>query len=347
MTRASVIIVIYNSREDLSHCLPALMPTISTEDEVIIVDNGSEDDSIDWLSQSYPTIQIFQSKGNLGYGGGNNLGAHQANGNYLVFLNPDTIVSKNWLNALINPLEKDPEIGMTTSKILLTDHPDKINTCGNAVHISGITLTRGLNRPSTTFSSPENINSISGAAFAIPNDLFTKLGGFDENFFMYMEDTDLSWRAQLSGADCLFVPTSVVHHKYLLRFGPKKVFYQERNRYLMLLKTYKWLTLIILLPTLILAEIITWGFVLLNDRANISNKIHAYQWIIKNWEIITHKRYQTQFLRRNSDRTLLRKTTFRLEFSQTGNNVFTRLSNIIFNPLFWVLRLITLALVWW
>ena len=107
MKRTSVILVTYNSREDLLNCLPTLMPTISNEDEVIIVDNASEDGSADWLSQNYPAIQVVQSQDNLGYAGGNNLGALYAKGKYLVFLNPDTLVSPNWLYHLINTLESN------------------------------------------------------------------------------------------------------------------------------------------------------------------------------------------------------------------------------------------------
>ena len=100
-------------------------------------------------------------------------------------------------------------------------------------------------------------------------EMFEKVGGFDENFFMYMEDIDLSLRVQLTGASCLFEPKSIVWHEFSLRFGPSKVFFQERNRYLMLLKTLRWSTLVFLLPTLLGAEIITWGFVLIKKAENL------------------------------------------------------------------------------
>ena len=91
-----------------------------------------------------------------------------------------------------------------------------------------------------------------------------------------MEDTDLSWRARLAGYRCLYVPTSIVYHEYTLRFGPRKIFYQERNRYLMLLKGAHWATLLVLLPALLLAEVVTWGFVLAQDRRRLANKARAY-----------------------------------------------------------------------
>ena len=190
--RASVIIVSYNSREDLKRCLPSLLPSLGAQDEVIVVDNASSDGSAGWLAQSYPQIHLVNSPDNLGFAGGNNLGAHYANGRYLAFLNPDTVVEPGWLEALIAALESHPEAGLATSKILLLSDPERINTCGNDVHISGITLCRGMGLLRQSFSSQEEVSAASGAAFVIRKDVFEALDGFDERFFMYMEDTDLS-----------------------------------------------------------------------------------------------------------------------------------------------------------
>ena len=145
--RASVILVGYNSRADLVRCLPSLLPSLSTVDEVIVVDNASTDGSADWLVKTYPQVRLIRSSENLGFGGGNNLGARNSNGKYLAFLNPDTQVEPGWLDALVDVLENGLTVGLATSKILLLNNPDRINTCGNDMHISGITLCRGMNQP--------------------------------------------------------------------------------------------------------------------------------------------------------------------------------------------------------
>lgn len=345
--RASVILVNFNNKEDLATCLPSLLKFLGPHDEVIVVDNASTDGSPDWLAHTFPVVKVICCKENLGYAGGNNLGALYANGKYLAFLNPDTRVAERWLDALIIALEKDADIGLATSKILLFDYPNMINTCGTEVHISGITLVRGLGMPETSFTDPENISAISGAAFAMQTELFDTLGGFDECFFMYMEDIDLSWRASLTGAQSLFVPDSVVWHKYKLQFGPSKIFFQERNRYLMLLKSLRWGTLLLMLPTLVLTEIISWGFVLLYDRSNLLNKLKAYNWVAQNWTSIMEKRNQTQAQRVATDRSLLHQTTFRLDFGQTGETFISRSAKIFFTPLFWILRSLILAIIRW
>jgi len=341
----SVIIVNYNGGETLLNCLASLVQTIGPECEIIVVDNASTDNSAEWVGLEFPQIVLIRSQTNLGFGGGNNLGAYYAQGDYLIFLNPDTCVESGWLEALLEPFATNPHIGLVTSKIVLAERPDQINTCGNAIHLTGITLCRGMGAPRKAFDRAEAVSAVSGAAFAMRRSLFETLDGFDEEFFLYMEDTDLSWRAQLAGWQVWYTPQSIVRHCYRLRITARKVFYQERNRYLMLLKSMRWSTLVIMLPALLLAEILTWGFVLLADRANIRNKIEAYCWIVANWRSILHKREISQRLRALSDRSLLQRTGFAIDFGQAATGMTALAAKLVFNPAFALLRGLTLSLV--
>ncbi len=164
--------------------------------------------------------------------------------------------------------------------------------------------------------------------------LFEELGGFDEDFFLYMEDSDLSWRARLAGYRCIYTPDSVVYHDYTLHFGPRKTFYQERNRYLMLLKNLHWSSLAALLPVWLLAELVTWGFVLLRHRDQWRQKFEVYAWIVRHWDEIRAKRGRTQRLRARRDRDVLRLHAWRLAFEQTGPGPATILAHLFFDPLF-------------
>lgn len=344
--RASILIVNYNAGEKLRRCLESLLPSIPADAEIIVVDNASEDGSAGAAAE-FPQVRLLRSERNLGFGGGNNLGAIEATGKYLVFLNPDTVVQAGWFEGLLRPFEESAEIGMTTAKILLTEPPHRVNTCGNVVHVTGLTLCRGLGEESEQFRHDEEVAAVSGAAFAMPAELFRELGGFDETFFLYMEDTDLSLRARLAGWRCFYTPASVVLHDYALRLSPQKVFLQERNRYLMLLKTLRWPTHLILLPAYLLAEIVTWGFVLKSDRSHFANKLKAYAWVPRHWRTIIASRRRTQRLRRGTDRELLAWTDSRLEYGQFGVGITTRLARLLFDPLFWLLRKTALALVRW
>jgi GT2 family glycosyltransferase len=345
--RASIIIVNYDTEEKLLRCLESVVRHTPPDYKIIILDNGSSDGAIDSIETDFSGVTLIRSQTNLGFGEGNNLATTQARGQYLAFLNPDTTVEEGWLDGLLERFEDDPQVGLVTSKILLADQLERINACGNAVHFTGLTLCRGFARAREDFDQVEEVDAVSGAAFAIRRELFEKLKGFDEDTFLYMEDTDLSLRARLSGWRILFAPDSVVLHDYALRITPLKVFYQERNRYLMLLKVLRWPTLLILMPAFLLAEVITWGFVLYNDRSNFGNKLRAYRWIIANWANIMRKRKATQALRRVPDRELLRHTTFRLDFGQASRGIVGTLAQILFNPLFFTIKAAGMMLIWW
>jgi GT2 family glycosyltransferase len=343
---ASVIVVAYNNKDSLRECLGSLLRTLPSACEILLVDNASIDGSADLVVEGYPAVKLIRSQVNLGFAGGNNLAATDARGEYLVFLNPDTTTMPGWLEKLLAPLEENLQIGLTTPQILLMRSPEIINTCGNNIHLSGLTLCRGVGLKRGELSIQEEVGAVSGAAFAIKRELFLKLGGFDDRFFMYMEDADLSWRARLAGYDCTYVPTSLVYHDYELRFRANKVLFQERNRYCMLLKNLHWCSLIALMPVLLLAEVVTWGFVLLRQRSQWAQKFQAYAWVARNWSEIMTLRAQTQALRKRSDRQLLRLHTWRLDIEQTGPGGVTKIANGIFSPLFWILKGLSFLLVW-
>ncbi len=343
--RCSVIIVNYNGRHYLPNCLNSLLTDFDQNDEIILVDNASTDGSAAYVAQNFPTVRLVQSESNSGFSRGCNLGAQAATGRYLAFLNPDTVVVPGWLDALIDALDTNPGFGLATSKILLLKDRAVINTCGNNSHYTGLTLCRGTGQDKNSLPDQREVNAVSGAAFVIIRHVFTAVGGFDPTFFMYMEDTDLSWRARLAGYRCLYVPESVVYHDYTLRFGPQKTYFQERNRYLKLLKTLSWRSLLLLLPALLLAEIITWGFVVVRERKNFSNKLSAYHWIVTHWPEIRQSRKQTQRIKRISDRELLAQCTFHLAYEQTGRGPIAQAAHLVFDPLFFIWQRLVLALI--
>ncbi len=345
--RASIVVLNYNGRRHLDACLGSLVADCRPDYEIILFDNASTDGSADFVEAAFPAVRVIRGTENAGYAGGNNAAAAHANGEYLVFLNPDTVVRPGWLEALLAAFQAGPRVGLATSQLLMLREPERVNTCGTDIHCSGLTLCRGAGGPPLAGAGVHEVGSASGAAFAIRRDLFERLGGFDHNFFMYMEDTDLSWRARLAGYKCVAVPSSVVYHDYTLRFGPNKTFYQERNRYLMLLKTYRWPTLLALLPTWLLAEVVSWGFVLTRDRARAGNKLHAYAWIVRHWRGIQASRGKAQAVRRVPDRALIEASTYALAFEQVDGGPVARLAHLAFDPLFLLCRKLALAIVRW
>jgi GT2 family glycosyltransferase len=343
----TIVIPNYNGLDDLPRLLTSLRSEAdgAPPQEIVLVDNASMDRSVDYIRHAFPEVRVIQNATNEGFGAAANLGARAATGEYLVFLNPDVDVAPGWLQPLVAALNAHPEVALVTPKILLMQDPERINACGIDIHCTGLALCRGMGQDAAAFAQEETVGAISGAAFMVRRRLFEALGGFDPSFFLYMEDTDLSWRARLAGYETLFVPASIVYHDYTLRFGPLKTFYQERNRYLMLLKTLHWRSLLVWLPLLLLGEIITWGYMLRRDRQHLDNKLRAYAWIVRHRREIMRSRRGAQAQRRIGDRELLSLSLSRLAYEQAEPGPIARFCHRVWDPVFAALRWLALMLI--
>lgn len=254
---ASILIVTYNHKNYLKACIES----IQNQDyphEIILIDNCSTDGTVEYVKENLPFVKVVESKKNLGYGAGNNVGVKYAKGEYVVILNPDTIVEKNWLKELIKPLEKGERL-FTTPKILLFDG-FAISACGLVAHYTGLTFARGYLAKPYEFKKLEYVSCFSGACFAIRKKDFEELGGFDEKFFLYIDDSDLSWRAHLKGFEILYVPLSLIKHDAILKVLPEKMYYLEKGRYMIIRKYYSWKDFLLLLPSLMIVEALTFGY---------------------------------------------------------------------------------------
>ena len=271
-TEVNIIIVSYNSKNYIKPCIESIL----NEDylaKIIVVDNRSSDDTAEFIEKNFPSVRVIRSQRNLGYGAGNNLGVKIVRGEYIVMLNPDTIVNEGWLKELIKPLKEEKKL-ITTPKILIYDG-SAIGACGITNHFTGLAFTRGFGAKPSDFQNAEYVRGLSGGCFAIRREDFLELGGFDENFFLYNEDSDLSWRAHLEGFKIIFVPSSVVRHDYNLKVPPEKIYHLEKGRYMIIRKYYSWKDFLILSPSLIITELLTFGYATRNGWKGIRYKLKA------------------------------------------------------------------------
>jgi GT2 family glycosyltransferase len=333
---ASVIIVSYNSKNDLAECIPSLMSQSYTNKELIIVDNASADGTVAFIREQYPDIHLVESKSNLGYAEGNNLGFRHSQGDYIVIVNPDTVAHHDWLKELIRPLENDTGISLTSSKILLYDRRDNINTCANITHYSGLDFCNGFRDSSARFVKDEEVGAVSGCSFAITRNVFDQLNGFDPDFFMYMEDIDISWRARLAGYKILLAPSSIIYHKFSLIVHPWKLFFLERNRYLMILKNYKLKVLVLSMPALFITEIMTMGYAVTRGLPFVYYKLKAYLWLATNFGQIIDKRRNVQKTIKITEKDFIRMLEWHIPFDQlVGNRLLYAVANLVFNSFYY------------
>ncbi|MGB9980272.1 glycosyltransferase family 2 protein [Methanobacterium sp.] len=271
LEETSVIIVTYNHKKYIEDCINSICSKDKLE--LIIVDNNSTDGTADLIEELYPGVKLIRNSENTGFSKGVNLGVKNSNRKYVVILNPDTRFKENSIEELLKPLKEIKNI-ITVPKALLFDG-SAINTCGNINHFTGLAFTRGLGDDISKFNQTECIKGLSGVCFAMERKCYWKIGGFDENYFLYMEDTDISWKIHTNGCKMLYIPNAVIYHDYVLQVPPEKIYHVERGRYIILKKYLTWREYLLLAPSLIMTEIFTWGYSILNGFSGIKYKSKA------------------------------------------------------------------------
>ncbi|MEM4230750.1 MAG: glycosyltransferase family 2 protein [Candidatus Pacearchaeota archaeon] len=214
----SVIIVNWNGKNFLRECLTSLYSQNYKNIEVIFVDNNSNDGSVEYMKKNFPKTKIIVNKENLGFAEGNNIGYRHSAGDYILFLNNDTRVTKNFLTELIEVLESDKKIGGAQSKILLMDDPARLDSVGAFLTNTGFLYHYGITkRDSSKYNKQIDIYSAKGACMMFKREVLEKIKVegeiFDSRYFVYFEETDMCHRVWLAGYKIVFSPKSVIYHK--------------------------------------------------------------------------------------------------------------------------------------
>ncbi len=248
----SVVIVNWNGKHLLGECLDSLAAQQARDVEIIVVDNGSQDGSAEYVQERYPRVNLVRLPENLGFAGGNNAGIRIANGRYIALLNNDTKADPAWLSSLLDAAGSSPQsVGMWASKILSYDNPETFDNVGLLLYPDGLGRGKGrLERDRGQYDTPGEAFFPSGCAGMYRKEMLDEIGLFDEEFFAYADDVDIGLRARLAGWECRYVPAAVVYHKYSSSssaYSPFKAFLVERNRIWVLLKYFP-VELILLSP---------------------------------------------------------------------------------------------------
>jgi GT2 family glycosyltransferase len=250
----SVLIVAYESRDDLTKTLPALLGELGEGDELIVVDNKPGDGSVEVAREMAPRVRIVSPGRNTGFAGGANAGAEAAQGDLLVLLNPDAVPQPGFGEAIRRPWQEGR--GWAAWQALVADGAmTSINSAGNPIHFTGIVWAGGHGRPLAEAPAPREVAALSGACLAIPLSEWRRVGGFPAEFFMYHEDVDIAVRLRMAGGTVGIEPAAVVAHDYDFSASADKWRWLERNRLAFLLRTYPGALLALLAPALLATEL--------------------------------------------------------------------------------------------
>lgn len=330
MPTVSIVITNYNGKHFLGACLSSVLQTNYPRNryEVILVDNASTDGSVEYVRSKFPFVKVLPLSENYGFTGGNNLGVRVAQGDFIVFLNNDTIVDREWLSELVKVTLSHPRIGICGSKIISMKDRKTITYNGRALHILGgviphkfLTFEDGCGKKICV------TGCVQGSSFLVRKDVFEVLGGFDNDYFLYSDEVDICYRAWINGYYVGYAPNSIVYHYgggtagtldkpefgilYERLKSPLRIYYGNRNSIINIIKNLELKNILI---GMVFSSMFFFLqlFVLLknNDAKNIRLLTSAYIQPIKNLKSIWMKRAAIQASRKLIDKELIKKGVF-------------------------------------
>ena len=327
----SVIVLNYNAGELLLNCIESIKKSTYKNLEVIVVDNISTDKSQKACKEKYPDIKLIQNDENFGYCEGNNIGIREAEGDYIIILNPDTIVESNWIEELISAYNKFGE-GLYQPKHLSLNEKTVYMSAGNMLNIFGFGYAREKgNKDENQFNKIEEISYASGTCLFTSSAVLKKVGLFDPFIFLYHDDLDLGWRASQLGIKSYYVPTSLIYHaeSYSLKWNAEKFYWLERNRKYCILTHYSKQTYSKIFPKLLVVDFFVWIFYL--TKGFLGSKIRAELDIIKNRKAIKIKYEELESKKIVSDKELITKFSDSLHVPSnvTGKNTNSAFNSVI------------------
>jgi len=346
-----IAIILVNYKDYAERFLIECRDSIRAQDypkdfyRVYIVDNASCEKTTEYLKNNYKeAIIIPRSDGN--YAAANNVGLKKATGDscdYFVIANMDTKFDRNWLKELVKAVESDNKIGIAQSKILLYKK-NKINSLGNIIHFLGFGFTDGYNQPDREINGyPEIKGYASGCSFIIKKEVLDKIGGYNEELYMYHDDIDIGWKAKLAGYKIVLAPKSVVYHKYSFNRSALMIYYMERNRYITMFTFYKLPTILLILPALIIMDLGMFLFSAFNGW--LGQKLKVYKYFLKpeSWVKIFKSRQKIKKIRKISDRQMVKNFFGQVLFQEIDNPVLKYIANPVFNLYWQAVR----RVIWW
>jgi GT2 family glycosyltransferase len=327
----SIIIINYNGKFLLKDCIQSVLAQSYQDFEIILIDNASTDGSFEFMKETFdnPKIKIYGTESNLGFAGGNNFGLIFTQSKYIVLLNNDTKVEKDWLKYLVETLESNENFGIVQSLVYTEGISLEYYEMNGTLNLLGHNIMR-------VFEIDENgtgeILQATGCSLIIRKEIIDKTGSlFPDEYFLYAEDSFLSFKTKFAGYKLVHTSKSIVHHIGNSATKNQKqseiYYYQERNRLLNFLIFFNVFFIIRYIPILIVNFKLKFIYSIFSERYSIKELFHAYFWIIGNIRWIKNQRYEIKKLKMISDNEVLRCISGKYF---NGNNYFEKSINFFF-----------------
>ncbi|MDD3662107.1 MAG: glycosyltransferase family 2 protein [Candidatus Dojkabacteria bacterium] len=331
----SVVILSYNDSKFLPKNLGSLKKQTYDNFSVKVYDNCSDEDVASVVHKEYPDVPVKRFDSNLGFSKGNNEGMAEAfrNGaDFCLLLNADTHAEPGMIEEMVSTYRRQKKagvkVGLIQPVILLYQDPTKINTIGNAIHFLGFGYCRDYNKVYRKMKKDAPIAFVSGAGLLISKEYYRDVGGLDEDFFIYNEDQNLSWKGLMKGYTHFVSSRSVLYHHFDFHRRPFKIYHSEKNRIMMLFENYTSKTLAFMVPIIFLNEMA--ALIYSPFGGYLSHKLKSYWYVLTHWKEIADKRKRVQAERIVPDRDIIGLFDATFNFSVMNNFAIRH----ILNPLY-------------
>ena len=303
----SVVIINYNGKEYILDCMNSVFKTTNCNFEVLLIDNNSSDNSSESCKEKYPEIRLFRNKKNLAMAA-RNKGIDEAKGDFLVFLDADTVVEPNWLSILLDSYKKHG-IGIYQGRFFKKSDHSIIENCGCMTNIFGTGFARDRGQKNNNqFEKFQKISFATGACTFSATHIFREIGYVDESslFFLMVDDLDYGWRGWMLGIPSYYEPQCIIYHvgSPNLGWSSEKFFFMERNRWICLLTLYSEKTLFKIFPFLILYDFCI--FLFLSSKRMGFVKVRAFFSLLKMLSKIQKRKKLMQSKRKFQDHEIVK-----------------------------------------
>lgn len=332
--RVDVVVVAYGPEPWLDRCVEAALGSRDVDVRVVLVDNGGTEGRAERLG-GLDGVTLVSPGDNVGFAKGCNLGAAVGEGDFVALVNPDAVVEPGALAALVE-VAADDGVGIATGSIRLSDAPDRLNSAGNDIHYLGLSWSGSFDEPASSYPERREVTGASGAGLLCRREVWETLGGFDDEFFAYHEDADLSLRCWQRGLSIVYVPEAVVIHRYEFSRNTVKYHLVERNRLVMVLTAFGRRHLLMVAPALVGLELAM--LVLAAAQGWLPEKLAGYRWLISNRRWLRERRGRLQGSRVVSEARLTPLFTARLDPANMQLPFGAGLADRLFVAYWWAAR---------